>query len=239
VPFGNLLARRRVVHSPPAGAQVRKGKLLPSRRRRNRRLVAPLFAIVSGVLLVACTPAPLAQPSWPGPSDPMGLTADAGLTPTDREYLVTHTHSHLDVFVDGTRIVIPAGIGIDVGAEGVTETPTDDGTATEYGVAACDAPCISPLHTHIPDGILHTESDEPNQEPYTLGQFFTQWGLRLDENCVGEYCRDKTSIAVYLNGEQHEGDPAQIELTSHLEVAVVIGRPPVTIPSEHQFLTEH
>jgi hypothetical protein len=168
----------------------------------------------------------------------MGLAADAGLTPTDREYLVTHTHAHLDVFVDGTRIVVPAGIGIDIGADGVTETTTPDGTETEYGVAICDAPCISPLHTHLPEGVIHTESEEPNIEPYTLGQFFTQWGLTLDDSCVGEFCRDKTTIEIYLNGEKHEGDPALIELISHLEIAMVIGKPPATIPESHTFLTE-
>lgn len=55
----------------------------------------------------------------------MGLAADAGLTPTDQEYLDTHTHAHLDVFVDGTAVEVPAGIGIELSAEGVTETLTE------------------------------------------------------------------------------------------------------------------
>jgi hypothetical protein len=191
-----------------------------------------------GLLLFACTPAPLAQPNWLAPTDPMGLAADAGLTPTDREYLDTHIHSHLDVFVDGTRIEVPAGIGIDVGAEGVTEEPTPDGRAVDYQVTVCDAPCISPLHTHIPDGVMHTESDVPDHEPYRLGQFFTEWGVALDGSCVGEYCRDKTSIEVYVNGEKHEGNPASIELESLLEIAIVIGKPPATIPDSYPFLEE-
>jgi hypothetical protein len=205
-------------------------------RTTNRSFVAPLVATVSALFLISCAPAPLAQPSWPAPSDPIGLAADAGLTPTDREFLVTHTHAHLDVFVDGTRIVVPAGIGIDIGAEGITETTTPDGTETEYGVAICDAPCISPLHTHLPDGVIHTESEEPNIEPYTLGQFFTEWGLTLDDSCIGEFCRGKTTIAIYVNGEKHKGDPTLIELTPHLEIAVVIGEPPATIPDSHTFL---
>jgi hypothetical protein len=230
-----MLGSARVVHSAALSAGPEGSPLRLSRMPYRRH--GPLRPLVAGLLLLAaCTPAPLAQPSWPAPSQPMSLSADAGLTPTDREFLTTHTHAHLDVFVDGTRIVVPGGIGIDVGAPGVREEKTSDGTAVEYVVDRCDSPCLSPLHTHLPDGILHTESKLPDQEPYTLGQFFTEWGLALDEKCVGEFCRDKTSIAIYLDGVKHEGDPNDIKLTSHLEIAIVIGKPPATIPDSHSFL---
>jgi hypothetical protein len=62
----------------------------------------------------------------------MTLAQDAGLTPEPEEHLVTHTHAHLDVFVDGERVVVPSGIGIDLEADGVTHEVSDDGTANEY-----------------------------------------------------------------------------------------------------------
>ena len=194
-------------------------------------------AVVGMLVLAACQSAPLAQPSWMAPADPMGLADDAGLTPEPEEHLVTHTHAHLDVFVDGEQVVVPGGIGIDLEANGVSHEVSDDGTAHEYFVrGSCDAPCLSPLHTHDPLGVLHTESKDPNQEPYTLGQFFTEWGVRLDGDCVGEFCKADTPIAVYLDGDKYEGDPADIQLTSKLEIAIVIGTAPDAIPDSYPFL---
>lgn len=188
------------------------------------------------LLLAACQSAPLTQPSWPPPADPMALAEEAGLTPEPEEHLVTHTHAHLDVFVDGKPVLVPGGIGIDLEAEGVTHEVSDDGTAHEYYVpGTCDAACLSPLHTHDPTGLIHTESQDPDQEPYTLGQFFTEWGLRLDGDCLGEFCKADTPIAVYLDGDKYEGNPAEIELASHLEIAIVIGTAPSTIPDSYSF----
>lgn len=197
---------------------------------------------IAGVVLLLVTacqqPAALEQPSWPAPPDPMALAAEAGLEPTDREYLDTHTHTHLDVFVDGVPVAIPTGIGIDVEApEGITTEPTDDGTGTSYfWKEQCAEACLSPLHTHEPGGIIHTESIEPDIEQFTLGQFFVEWGVLLSESCVGEFCTPEASVAVYVNGEKQEGNPADIPLVAHAEIAVIIGSPPSEIPSDWTFL---
>jgi hypothetical protein len=196
-----------------------------------------LVAGAALVLMTACQPAALEQPSWPAPADPMALAADAGLEPTDREYLETHTHSHLDVFVDGVHVPVPSGIGIDIEApEGISIEPTDDGVGIQYFVSQCVEPCLSPLHTHEPGGVVHTESIEPDLEPFTLGQFFTEWGVPMSESCVGDYCTSETSVAVYVNGEKHGGNPADIPLAPHAEIAVIIGTAPAAIPSEWTFL---
>jgi hypothetical protein len=205
--------------------------------KRISKLAAllPSFVLIS--LLVACRAStPLTQPSWPAPSDPMQRATDAGLTPRPEEHLNTHIHAFLNIFVDGQKVTVPGGIGIDVNAKGVTEEETPDGTAIYYGVRQCDAPCLSPLHTHDPSGLVHTESEDPNQQPYTLGQFFSEWGVRLDGSCVGEFCTDKTSIAVYTNGAREKGNPADIRLTRHLVIAIVIGTPPSQIPSHRTWL---
>jgi hypothetical protein len=203
--------------------------------RRNRATAAIL---VVGLLLAACgRPASsLKQPSWPAPADPMALTTKAGLEATQSEHLNTHTHAHLDVRVDGEEVVVPAGIGVDIGAPtGIDKKKTLDGTATEYYVTLCFAPCLSPLHTHDPSGVIHTESIKDNQEPYTLGQFFTEWGVTLDDQCVGEFCKSDTSIAVYLDGKKYDGNPAEIKLKSHLEIAIIVGEPPTIIPDSWEF----
>src|SRR5207237_10159009 len=64
-----------------------------------------------------------------------------------------------------------------------------------------------------------------------LGQFFTEWKVRLTRNCVASFCRPTTKIAVYVDGTKYTGDPRAIELKDRLEIAIVIGRRPSHIPS--------
>jgi len=169
---------------------------------------------------------------WEVPEDPIALTVEAGLTPEVKEFLDNHVHAHLDLFVDGEPITIPAGIGVDTDNPGVRQF-TEGGDIAFGGIEECDEPCISPLHTHDVSGVLHTEarSDDEN----TLGQFFIEWGLRLDSSCVASYCKPDEDIEVYVDGELHEGNPADIALTDRLEIAIVIGTPPDEIPSTGDF----
>jgi hypothetical protein len=118
----------------------------------------------------------------------MALARRAGLTPRTHEFFAYHVHAHLDVFVDGKRVVVPAGIGIDISDPAVHRFPNPDGSIGYGGISPpCKDPCISPLHTHQPDGVLHTESARAH--PNRLGQFFTEWAVRLTRSCVGGYCR--------------------------------------------------
>ncbi len=169
---------------------------------------------------------------WPAPADPLERAQLAGLEPAQREHLDYHVHAHLDIFVDGQPVVVPAGIGINVDDPGVRRF--DDPGGTAYGgIELCDVACISPLHTHDTTGILHTES--PTAEPNTLGQFFVEWGVELDASCVGEFCRPATPIAVYVDGEPYAGNPADIVLTDLKQIAIVIGTPPAEIPATADF----
>jgi hypothetical protein len=43
--------------------------------------------------------------------------------------------------------------------------------------------------------------------------------------------RRNAAIQVFLDGEPFDGDPADIQLTDLLEIAIVIGTPPAEIPS--------
>src|SRR5207245_473076 len=51
---------------------------------------------------------------WPAPDDPMQLTRKAGLTPEQHEFVFLHVRAHLDVFVNGAAVTVPAGIGIEI-----------------------------------------------------------------------------------------------------------------------------
>jgi hypothetical protein len=59
--------------------------------------------------------------------------------------------------------------------------------------------------------------------------------VTLEDGCVGEYCEGDTEIAVYVDGEQYDGDPARIELEDRLQIAIVIGTPPADIPDTADF----
>jgi hypothetical protein len=174
------------------------------------------------------TPTPVATATpWPAPPNPLGLAQRAGLVLEVKEFLLYHVHAHLDVYLNGKKVLVPAGIGININDPGVQHGP-----GPSYGgIKQCDQPCISPLHTHTIDGVLHTESKQST--PNTLGQFFIEWNVKLDASCVGEYCKPVTPIKVYVNGSSYDGNPADIQLTNKKEVAIVIGTPPAgSIPSK-------
>jgi hypothetical protein len=177
----------------------------------------------------APTPAKGAAP-WPAPADPMKLTEKAGLTPETHEFLLYHVHAHLDVFVNGTPVTVPAGIGINIYDPGVHSAKAKDGS-TVYGFIdpPCAQPCISPLHTHDISGILHTEAKK--NQSNNLGEFFTEWNVRLDAKCVGGYCKPAASISIYVDGDAYTGNPRQIGLEDLREIAIMIGTPPTKIPS--------
>jgi hypothetical protein len=177
------------------------------------------------------SPAPAAV-LWPAPPDPLDRTVEAGLEPERKEFLFNHVHVHLDVFIDGESIAVPAGVGINIDDANVREFNEPGGSVAYGGITGCETPCISPLHTHDATGIIHTESASP--EPNTLGQFFTEWGVRLTDTCVGDYCSPEP-IAFYVDGEAYTGDPNAIELTDRKEIAIVIGTPPAQIPKTADF----
>ncbi len=177
----------------------------------------------------APTPAKGAVP-WPAPPDPMKLTRKAGLIPETHEFVLLHVHAHLDVFVNGTPAVVPAGIGIDIHDPAVKRFKANDGSIGYGGISPpCANPCISPLHTHFRDGVLHTEAKE--NQFNTLGEFFTEWNVRLDRTCVGGYCKPAAPITIYVDGKPETGDPRRITLEDRREIAIVIGTPPADIPS--------
>ena len=140
--------------------------------------------------------------------------ADIGLPALPEEGTALHIHQHLDIFVNGTAVPVPALIGID-DAEGF----------------------ISPIHVHDTTGIIHVES--PTIQTFTLGQFFDIWGVRFTQSCIGGYCASETaSLRVYVNGQLYQGDPRMLALAAHQEIVVAYGTAaqlPNPIPSSFDF----
>jgi hypothetical protein len=167
----------------------------------------------------------LETPSWSLPADPMSIAREAGLKPDTKEYLTYHVHAHLDVFVDGHAVEIPGGIGIEITDPAVQQFGSSYGGIPAEG---CEQPCISPIHTHDPDGVIHVEA--PSEARFTLGQFFAELGVRLDASCVDEFCMPDVPVAIFVDGQRQSGDPADIVLRDGQEIAIVVGTPPERIP---------
>ena len=152
---------------------------------------------------------------WPANVARLRARLDAlGLPALGREGTALHTHQHLEVFVHGRRVVVPAGIGIDAAAR-----------------------FISPIHTHDASGIVHVES--PKVRTFTLGQVFGVWGVRLTRTCLGGYCaRGRDELAVYADGRPVTGDPRVLPLAPHAEIVVAYGTRrelPRPLPSAYAF----
>lgn len=143
-----------------------------------------------------------------------GRLGALGLPALSREGTLLHTHQHLDVFVHGRHVTVPAGIGIDV-AGGF----------------------ISPIHTHDATGIVHVES--PDVRTFTLGELFGVWGVRLSKQCLGGYCaRGPDRLRVYVGGRPFTGDPGVLPLAPHAEIVVAFGTPgelPRPLPARYAF----
>ena len=129
------------------------------------------------------------------------------------EGTVVHIHQHLDLYVDGRRATVPAGIGID--------------PAVGY----------APLHTHDESGVVHVES--PTTRSYTLGEFFAVWGVRFTPSCLGGYCAaGGRQLRVYVAGRAYRGDPTTLVLAAHQELVVTFGTAaqlPSPVPSTYRF----
>ena len=164
----------------------------------------------------ATLPGELTSPApWPRNADMLRARLSAlNLPALGSEGTAVHIHQHLDVFVAGARVTVPAGIGID---------PAET--------------FISPLHTHDTSGVIHVES--PTVRNFTLGEFFGVWGVRVRNGCLGGYCAGHgKELRVYVDGHLVAGDPAQIVLAAHQEIAVVFGtaqQVPRPVPAHYAF----
>jgi hypothetical protein len=149
-----------------------------------------------------------------GPGNGPNLTARleaVGLPALPQEYFDLHIHQHLDVYVNGRHVTVPASIGINF--------------AEQY---------ISPLHTHDTSGVIHVES--PRVQTFTLEQFFGVWGVRLTPRYLGGYRATKAKpLRVFLDGRAVKGDFRLLPLRAHEEIAIVYGQAPAHIPRSYAF----
>ena len=120
------------------------------------------------------------------------------------EQVTYHVHAHLAILVDGQPVVVPANIGI-------------------------RATCITWLHTHATDGIIHIEAPSPHT--YPLGAFLQVWGQPLP---TLDQAGQPRQMVAYVNGRPWDRPVATIPLTAHAVIVLEYGLPFVP-PSSYTF----
>jgi hypothetical protein len=127
---------------------------------------------------------------------------EIGIPPGGKETF--HIHAMLHIYVDGLLSPLPANIGLDP-AKGLE----------------------SSMHTHDSTGVIHMEAPHPFS--YTLGDFFSVWGVKLGPAQVGGLTGyGGEHLHFYLNGRPFS-NPAALVL--HRGDSVVIGYgPPGSFP---------
>jgi hypothetical protein len=117
----------------------------------------------------------------------------------------SHIHAHLEVFVDGKQVPVPANIGIDEAAQ-----------------------FLSPLHTHPtapdnPAGTIHMEADQ--QYDFTVGQFMNVWGVKFSDSQIGSLkSKGDEQLQVYVNGQLAK-DPVNTVMQEHDVIVIGYGKP--------------
>jgi len=132
-----------------------------------------------------------------------------------KEVVKYHVHVEIEIFVDGVRERVPAGVGI---TRPYLVEHTSNGPFLDVGLYDC----LYWLHTHAADGIVHVEA--PAKGSFTLGQFFDVWRQPLSAHQVGPV---HGPVVVFLNGRRLSGDPRATPLTAHAVIQIDVGTPVV------------
>lgn len=157
-----------------------------------------------------------APPPWPLPANAAPYIAAAGLQALDHETLAVHYHAHLDIIVDGQAVPVAPGIG--------------------FIISNGQGQAISSLHTHDGSGVIHVEA--ATDRPFTLGQVFTEWGVKLDADQMGGLVSGQgKELRLYVNGHQVTTPPQALVLRPHQEIVLWYGPSgqQASVPSSYSF----
>ena len=131
------------------------------------------------------------------------------------EATAKHIHIHLDIFLKGAPVNLPANEGISQANQ-----------------------CLYWIHTHDASGVIHVEAPaRAASRQFTLGDAFDVWGLKLDSQHVGTLQVPKDgSLVAFINGKPYTGNPRRIPLNSHDEIVLEITPgAPAQIPTSYTF----
>jgi hypothetical protein len=150
-----------------------------------------------------------------------GQTID-GVPCGSTEMLQVHYHAMVEIYVDGQKQQVPAGVGI--------VEPDGQGSGPHLASNGSQA-CLYWLHTHQATGMVHVES--PNHDTYTLGNLFDIWGQPISSTAFMNFPVDSSHKLVIdlfdANGKMtaYTGDPRNVPFADHETVVVLYNSPNV------------
>ena len=160
--------------------------------------------------LAGCVDQPAAAPAevrtsappWDAPRDAISYIEAAGFDPQPLNLVDNQHVVQVQISVDGRPVEIPPYIGID-------------------RLRAVQAP----VHTHDGTGAVWLEGK--STAGITLGQFFTVWGVRFGDRCIGGICG---RLEVKLDGSRISTDPRETRLASvrTIDITVTSSTPSAT-----------
>lgn len=137
------------------------------------------------------------KPPWAAPTDSVPARVAAARLDLGPMGVAEHYHPRLTLRINGEPVPVAPNIGVD-----------------------SSTGAMSAVHTHEADGTIHIEADAVG-ERFTLGQLFTQWGVKLSETQIGgvRAAAGKTVI-VMSDGKRIPGDPAALPLAPDQEIVL-------------------
>jgi hypothetical protein len=111
---------------------------------------------------------------------------------------------HVETFVNGRVVLMPAGIGI---------APPH----VRRGAFVVRGGCEYSLRTREPTGLVEVAAGTRAR----LGDLFAVWGQPLSRRRVLSF---RGRLAAYVGSRRHRGDPRDIALRPHAVVTLEIGR---------------
>jgi hypothetical protein len=152
----------------------------------------------------------------PWPANAAQAAERSDLIGLPAEGTTMHEHANVQVFVNGEQQSVPTDIGINREA---------------------DPPEVLSLHTHEGSGTVHMESQ--SIYPFTLGEFFDVWGVRLSDSCLGAYCEEgESSLRVFESGVELDGPIRDVRLLDRTVYVIAFGTEdevPDPVPSAFDF----
>lgn len=147
-------------------------------RRRGIATVALATLVAGSGCLQQAAPAPYEErdgaPPWPAPRDGISAIQKAGLAELPLNDRTDPWIVHLTIAIDGKPVEVVRHIGMD----------------RPRAIQAA-------VHTHDNTGQVWLEGE--GNRTVTLAQFFTVWGVRFTEKCLGAACG---GVTVLVDGRE-------------------------------------
>jgi hypothetical protein len=172
------------------------------------------------LLLAALVSSPLSSARQMPVPTPIGVTAGYRVPPATAATrrgdpvagFVCRTGSghgfsvHVELFVHGRVLLLPAGIGI------AAPFHEADGVVTPLG-------CSYPFFTLDPTGVINITAGTPS----TLADVFRIWHQPLTRHRLLGF-RSRRPLTAFVDGRRWHGDPGRIPLRPRSEIVVELGR---------------